>query len=150
MRPWLLAALLARCIGLRPQTRFGSANYGDDGWQFKKRYAVLGAAATMTSVRPIRRGARFQAGMLRIGGAYAVRYVTRAPLEDVHEATAIKMERLVRDLRGAYVKSASTIFCCQWYSNSLDMMRAILYTTSSSLLYVIAFDHTSRTSAAYF
>ena len=48
------------------------------------------------------------------------------------------------------VKSALTIFCCQWYSNSLDMMRAILYTTSSSLLYVIAFDHTSRTSAAYF
>ena len=109
MRPWLLAALIARCASLRPQTRFGSANYGDDGWQFKKRYAVLGAAATMTSVRPIRRGARFQAGMLRIGGAYAARYVTRQPINEVHEATAIKMERLVRDLRGAYVKSAQLI-----------------------------------------
>ena len=109
MRPWLLTALIARCASLRPQTRFGSANYGDDGWQFKKRYAVLGAAAAATSVRPIRRGARFQAGMLRIGSAYAARYVTRQPMEDVHEATAIKMERLVRDLRGAYVKSAQLI-----------------------------------------
>ena len=69
MRPWLLAALIARCASLRPQTRFGSADYGDDDWQFKKRYAVLGAAAAATSVRPVRRGARFQAGMLRIGGA---------------------------------------------------------------------------------
>ena len=76
MRPWLLAALIARCAGLRPQTRFGSANYGDDGWQFKKRYALLGAAAAATSVRLRRTGAGrgFQAGMLRIGGA--TRHVT--------------------------------------------------------------------------
>ena len=64
---------------------------------------------TMTSVRPIRRGARFQAGMLGIGACYAARCVTRQPINEVHEATAIKMERLVRDLRGAYVKSAQLI-----------------------------------------
>ena len=59
---------LARCAGLRPMTNFGSANYGDDDFHFKKRYALIGAAAAATSVRPVRRGARFQAGMLRIGG----------------------------------------------------------------------------------
>ena len=69
MRPWLAALVLARCAGLRPMTNFGSANYGDDDFHFKKRYALIGAAAAATSVRPVRRGARFQAGMLRIGGA---------------------------------------------------------------------------------
>ena len=109
MRPWLAALVLARCAGLRPMTNFGSANYGDDDFHFKKRYALIGAAAAATSVRPVRRGARFQAGMLRIGACYAARCVTRQPINEVHEATAIKMERLVRDLRGAYVKSAQLI-----------------------------------------
>ena len=109
MRPWLLAALIARCASLRPQTRFGAADYGDEGWQFKKRYAVLGAAAAATSVRPVRR-ARGSRPACSASVARTQRVASRArPMEDVHEATAIKMERLVRDLRGAYVKSAQLI-----------------------------------------
>ena len=109
MRPWLAALVLARCAGLRPMTNFGSANYGDDDFHFKKRYAVLGAAAAATSVRPVRRARGSKRECCASVACYAARCVTRAPMEDVHEATAIKMERLVRDLRGAYVKSAQLI-----------------------------------------
>lgn len=116
-----LAALLLVATGTalgppRPPTRFGAFGTWDSpddrslaAILLKKRYAAACVVAGGAAARPVRRGARFQGGMVRIGAAYAARYVTREPIDHVHEATAVRMEHLIRELRGAYVKSAQLI-----------------------------------------
>lgn len=130
MRAVLVVACVAIASGLTPPPRrrafrFG-ATPGDDGsgWLgaaplLTKRNAARGAvvlvAAGGCASRSLRRTVRFQCGAGRIAGSY-VRYgvetsLLRRPrdLDAVHEATGRRLEALVADMRGAYIKSAQLL-----------------------------------------
>ena len=134
----VVVAALRPCGGLVPPRppRFGglgASAAGDDGsarrWlgvplalgQRKKlvRGTVALAAVGAASSRPVRRSARFECGLARIAWAYG-RFLAESRLlpggvgrferlEDVHEFTALRLEQLVVDMKGAYVKSAQLI-----------------------------------------
>jgi len=119
--------LAAQAWGLAPPPRrfggrrFGAAPGDDDGalafLTRRRLYAAAGVAggAAACSSRSLRRTVRFQGGAARIAASYA-RYgvATRVlrregDLEAVHELTGARLETLVGDMRGAYVKSAQLL-----------------------------------------
>lgn len=77
------------------------------------KLAAGGAAVAAASSRPARRAIRFEVGMARILSRYVVCYagakLLRHEPDWPHETTGAEVEALVRNMRGAYVKTAQLV-----------------------------------------